>query len=286
MPKWNESQDRILIILAVFFSASTAIVLFSSLVSTHSTKTLHHERKNALCPTGSVISDFVRNQRLRIPPQDFDFGSNINGEGRAWMQRNWEPNIRCAANERFGPPGEGGKWVCDPYCLLKRRDCLVYSIGSMNDFTFEESLAAFQCEIHTFDHTVEVPRPPPEIHFHSIGISAFENKSGQLESLAMMIHELGHSGRIIDILKIDVEGTEYEIFTDSKTLRIMKRQVRQLLIEVHLSSGCLGMTEPQIIEIAKNIASAGFRTFSKEPNIMFSTGSCAEFSLLNLNLIN
>ena len=36
--------------------------------------------------------------------------------------------------------GDGGKWVCGLGFLLQRQACLVYSIGSAGDTSFEESI--------------------------------------------------------------------------------------------------------------------------------------------------
>jgi hypothetical protein len=103
-----------------------------------------------LCPAGSVIGEYARRHKMVTPPTDFGNGG---GSGTAWMQRNWEPHMRCIGEERLGPAGDGGKHVCDPECLLERKDCLVYSFGSNNDFGFESAILPFGCEIHVFDHT-------------------------------------------------------------------------------------------------------------------------------------
>jgi hypothetical protein len=56
------------------------------------------------------------------------------------------------------------------------------SIGSKNDFGFEESMQetfGSLCTIHTFDHTVAVPKPPSYVTYHSIGIGARQSKRCQ-----------------------------------------------------------------------------------------------------------
>jgi hypothetical protein len=105
-----------------------------------------------LCPTSSVLGEFVRRHKLRTPPADFNNGAQ-GGAGNAWMQRNWEPHLRCVGEMRLGQAGDGGKHVCDPDCLLERNACLVYSFGSNNDFGFETSVLPYGCAIHVFDHT-------------------------------------------------------------------------------------------------------------------------------------
>jgi len=73
------------------------------------------------------------------------------------MQRNWEPQLRCVGDQRLGNVGDGGKWVCDPDCLLEKGKCLLYSFGSNNDFSFETSMKGYGCETHVFDHTGASP---------------------------------------------------------------------------------------------------------------------------------
>ena len=67
-------------------------------------------------------------------------------------------------------PNDGGKFVCAPE-RLKTPDCLVISIGSNNQYEFEEEVKLDDssnavdiieilkwnnnCEIHIFDHTIE-----------------------------------------------------------------------------------------------------------------------------------
>jgi hypothetical protein len=59
-----------------------------------------------LCPPGSVLGEYVRRHKMMTPPNDFGNGG---GAGNAWMQRNWEPHLRCVGEERMGPAGDGGK---------------------------------------------------------------------------------------------------------------------------------------------------------------------------------
>ena len=47
-----------------------------------------------------------------------------------WYQDNVEPAVTRVREERVGPAGEGGKWLCDPNRLRARgADCLIYSVG-------------------------------------------------------------------------------------------------------------------------------------------------------------
>lgn len=89
--------------------------------------------------------------------------------------------------------------MCDPHRITKDKQyCLVYSVGSNNDFSFEEGVwrdVSPECEIHTFDPTTgKQPSnlPAGNIHFHPWGLAGQEN--GVNKALPSIIKELGHTG--------------------------------------------------------------------------------------------
>ena len=105
--------------------------------------------------------------------------------------------------------------MCDLNRLRARdTDCLIYSVGSFDDFSFEEAImqdVSSACEIHVFDHTVSNPRNKPcGVHFHPWGLGgAHEPAWSDLKSLADIVVALSHKGRTIDVLQIDCEGCEW-----------------------------------------------------------------------------
>lgn len=63
--------------------------------------------------------------------------------------------------ERIGALGDGGKWVCGLSQLQEKEDCVVYSVGSPADASFEAELIARtrHCNLFVFDHTApSLPR--------------------------------------------------------------------------------------------------------------------------------
>lgn len=211
-------------------------------------------------------------QRLHKAPDDFHYGGGL---GPIWMQNNWEPSIRCFEDVRVGPHGDGGKWLCDPECFLQSGNCTVWSIGSNNQFGFELAMAPYGCDIHTFDHTVAHPNPPEGVSFWPYGASGVDGEGVKsLETLK----DLSNTTGIVDVLKIDCEGCEFEVFSDPKTLEFISNNVRQIMVEVHFKNSA------QTEQLAQSLTDAGFRVFSKEPNIQFSDGSCVEYALLNTRM--
>ncbi|CAF3528945.1 unnamed protein product [Rotaria sp. Silwood1] len=145
---------------------------------------------------------------------------------------NWEPNFHCSHARRMGAMGDGGKWVCDVHRLKARHDCLIYSVGSRGDFTFEIDMKKTipQCEIHTFDKNL-YSCPNKACSFHQLMFGTGIEPNGS-KSWMTILQRLNHTNRSIDILKIDIEGGEYSffplLFNSTKSLF-----PRQILVELH-----------------------------------------------------
>jgi hypothetical protein len=233
----------------------------------------HHKSKSFWCSAAQKLLD----SRAAHSRPDFYVDSlRAHIAGREYMQTFWEPAVRCALDERVGRAGDGGKYVCNPSCLLPVGNCTVMSIGSNNDFSFETALESHRCSVHTFDHTVASPQPPSTVSFHSLGVASAS--AGTLRTLRQLYNETGWAGRQVDVLKLDCEGCEYGIFMEQATLEFLSSHVRQLLLEVHYTNA------EATARLAQNLWDAGFRTFSKEANVQHSDGSCVEFSMINSKL--
>ncbi|KAK9823889.1 hypothetical protein WJX72_006201 [[Myrmecia] bisecta] len=77
----------------------------------------------------------------------------------------FEPVLACrgwAPLEQLGDEGLQGKWICNVADM--KAPCLVFSLGSFNDYAFEEAILQHTpCEVHTYDCTVDgnsSPRTP------------------------------------------------------------------------------------------------------------------------------
>jgi hypothetical protein len=67
-------------------------------------------------------------------------------------QRVWDlfgPDYNCPLlKERIGRIGDGGKWVCGLHMLAKAHSCLVYSLGSLGETSFEDDIMELtNCEV-------------------------------------------------------------------------------------------------------------------------------------------
>lgn len=205
--------------------------------------------------------------------------------GRAYFQRNWEPSISCEQEARIGIMGDGGKWVCNP-ANIPKGNCILYSFGSNLEFSFEVGIhEQLGCEIHTFDPTVakeKVDAVKPEyVNYHYYGLgrdSSNVPQVGQVHNITTVLQMLGHTDRVIDILKIDIEGGEWTSMTPALFECAWPRNIRQILLEMHFRN-------PRTAEsLYMGLQHAGYTQFHKEPNIQFSDGSCIEVGFVLLDL--
>jgi FkbM family methyltransferase len=214
-----------------------------------------------------------------------------------YYQSHWEPNFSCRFEDSLGDTDtDGHKWMCDPHRLRTKNDCLIYSVGSNGQFSFEKALYHLlpNCEIHVFDpgdYSEEMEKANlNSTNYHKWGVkgtksprisefsSCFESKQffknemkENMRALKDITSSLGHNNRQIDVLKIDCEGCELAIIED-----IIELNVRQLLIEVHL---VCGLTD----HFFRALQNASYVIFHKEPNIIYSNGKCIEYSFLKLS---
>jgi hypothetical protein len=203
---------------------------------------------------------------------------NYLAQPQAWRDRTaydiFEPEWTCALEERIGVPyGDGGKWECS---FPPSTPCLVYSVGSNYDFSFENAVARGnpKCEIHTFDPTVEVEKSEklalePGALFHSLGVGSEAPKGspGTVSSFSDIISTLGHSEvDKIDILKIDCEGCEFshpflEFFEKcAENNGTTTPRIAQIQLEFH------GTSYPAILNTFEIFDKCGYRIFHKERN--------------------
>ncbi|CAF3342166.1 unnamed protein product [Rotaria sp. Silwood2] len=218
--------------------------------------------------------DNVWNERKNVYRAQ-DKENMIKRESNIFFLTNWEPNFHCSHARRIGRMGDGGKWVCDPYRLKSRVDCLVYSVGSNGDFSFEVNMKKTMphCEIHTFDRNRYVC-PKGICIFHQITLGNGTHPKGS-KSWTTIIQKLNHIQRKIDILKIDIEGFEYLFFP-----LIMQASAsslpRQILIELHPS-------DPKVIHgFFKLLRKHHYVIFNKEPNLI-AGHRFFEYAFLKLN---
>jgi hypothetical protein len=203
----------------------------------------------------------------------------------------YEPEWTCETELRLGVNhiniGDGPKFVCAPEMLATQKHCLIYSIGSNYDSSFERGVRKYgpDCEIHTFDGTLNLIARPlgkdfaeTKINFHNYNFGASDSTSGrETKSFDTIINSLGHKGRTINLFKIDCEGCEYStIPLVMKAIGEGLVSIQQILIEVHGTNG------KHIQQLFESMRGQGFMIFHKERNQWGCAGyKCVEFALIH-----
>ena len=204
---------------------------------------------------------------------------------------NFEPEWNCEDEVRLGPGvvnlGDGPKFACGSGVLASTEGCIVYSIGSNYDFSFEYAVnrLAPQCEIHTFDGTLDLskralPKGLQErnIHFHNWNIVS-DCRSEELAKLnapsycfSDSLQKLSHHESTITWLKIDCEGCEFTVIPKIAESSV---KIHQIMIEVH------GTNALRIQSLFGSLHDAGMMIFHKERNNWGCVGyKCVEYSLI------
>ena len=193
-------------------------------------------------------------------------------------------------------------WATWPGTLDSRS--VVYSFGIGDDITFDLSLIRkYRTTVEAFDPTPQAAEwlkqqtLPAEFRYHgtaladrdgfidfyapiagrkchsTIGRAAGQAASQQVPSrrLVTIMRELGH--RHIDVLKIDIEGAEYDVLTDMLDSKIA---VRQLLIEFHHRFETIGADKTR--QAISALRALGFR-------ICWISPDHKEFSFLNTHML-
>ena len=159
--------------------------------------------------------------------------------------------------QRVGRLGDGGKWVCgmslyeaQPAPAITHHDTsshpetIIYSFGVNDESTFEAEMLSRipSAQIFAYDYSVTSfgPQLSPfysaRAHFKQAGLGAIDelSKTPQFFTLSTLMGQNNHS--YIDILKIDIEGSEYtalDSFMDScDAWGVMP--IGQVMIELHL----------------------------------------------------
>ena len=186
-------------------------------------------------------------------------------------------------------------------------ESVIYSFGVGSDISFDLQLKKrFNLHIHAFDPSptsvawIKKQELPEEFHFYPYGLAALdgeisfaepdeagihslfathsEEKAGEglkqhvlpVHRLPTILKKLGHQK--IDILKMDIEGAEYEVIEDIINLPL---PVSQVLIEFHHRFAHIGLKQTH--QAISKLNQAGYKIFhvsaSGEEFSFIKTGS-------------
>jgi FkbM family methyltransferase len=169
-----------------------------------------------------------------------------------------------------------------------RADSVVLSFGIGEDITFDEAIIGkYSCTVHAFDPTPKAlayvePFVSDKLKVYPWGLGAKDanrtfylprnpryvsgstSRSRHLRdeavevSLCSLDTTMRQTGVTrFDMLKMDIEGSEYEVLRDDNTMQILEEQRPQLLVEFHHRFASYSKADTQ--DIVARLRRAGFR---------------------------
>lgn len=171
------------------------------------------------------------------------------------------PEVFCLDLVRIGTVGDGGKWICNPLSLLEFPSCVIFSLGIRNDPSFDESIQTLlnlHCELISVDQSKQKADTLNRLKkVNGKFMQAFvADKTDEIKNhytLKDIMDKNDHTS--IDILKIDIEGSEYKVADEMLSIPIC-----QILIEAHSNSS------QKHYELLNKISQHNFYLYSYEIN--------------------
>lgn len=214
------------------------------------------------------------------------------------IERHYEPQL-CLPREMHG--SEDGVWCIHPAGISAK--AVVYSFGIGTDISFDASLIeTYGLTVHAFDPTpkslawLATQAVPSELRVIPCGLADYDGTARfnppidakhvshtmlsrpatqasaievPVRRLETIMNDLGHDR--IDLLKMDIEGAEYDALDDMIQSHILPRQ---LLVEFHHRFPGVGMRRTQ--QAIRQLNHAGYRLFHVSQSQM-------EFSFLRVD---
>uniref|UniRef100_A0AC34Q9N7 Methyltransferase domain-containing protein n=1 Tax=Panagrolaimus sp. JU765 TaxID=591449 RepID=A0AC34Q9N7_9BILA len=177
------------------------------------------------------------------------------------------PEIYCTDLTRVGTVVDGGKWICNPLQVLNLDKCTVYSLGTSNDPSFEVDFQDFigkKCLVRSVDKDDQNPETLRKITeangiFKKAKITSKTDLAKNDFTFKDILRFFGD--KRIDILKIDIEGYEFEVKDE-----IFAVPICQILIEIH------GGPALRTFKLVQEFSAHGYYLFSYEINGRYHTG--------------
>ncbi|MBI3584682.1 MAG: FkbM family methyltransferase [Nitrospinae bacterium] len=195
--------------------------------------------------------------------------------------------VKCE-KVRFG--NDGASWCIHPDSLSD--DSVIYSFGIGEDISFDlELIQTFNASVHAFDPTprsielIKNREVPEKFVLHEYGIANYDGKANvfppqnpnhishtivdrgvhnrpaievQVHRLNTIMAMLGH--KKIDLLKMDIEGMEYQVIEDFLTSGV---QAEQMCVEFHHRWPEIGVHQTK--RVIEKLNLAGFKIIDISP---------------------
>ncbi|KZK76851.1 hypothetical protein PsW64_04696 [Pseudovibrio sp. W64] len=129
---------------------------------------------------------------------------------------------------RVGRTFDGGYVMVPP----RSEEKIAYSLGINRDVSWDLEMAHKGLKIYQYDHTITgLPCQHKQFNYFKKGITASFQTNKHMTCLRDEIKKNGHQNANDILLKIDIEGDEWEVFADLETNELQK--FSQILVEFH-----------------------------------------------------
>jgi hypothetical protein len=154
---------------------------------------------------------------------------------------------------------------------------IAYSFGISKAIQFDKGLADRNIDVYMYDHTInKLPYNNPKFHWEKIGICGKnKTKSNNLKTLEELMLKNGHSSERNMILKIDIEGNEWESLKDVPE-NILK-QFKYIIIEYHFTPYNVELYYNVIKKLYKNHQVFYLRCHGREQIVNFGINSMCKY---------
>lgn len=134
-----------------------------------------------------------------------------------------------------------GGSVTDGHYLMAdnfKKNQIAYSFGINNDVSWDSAMVDRGYQVFMYDHTINsLPMYRDGFNYFKQGIAGTARPRDLLDTLENFIKINGHSGKTGMILKMDVEGAEWD-FLETVQPKVL-RQFDQIIFEIHnVVRGC------------------------------------------------
>lgn len=127
---------------------------------------------------------------------------------------------------RLGRPHDGGYVMLDDFGSSE----VAYSFGINDDVSWDRDVAALGLDVYQYDHTIDaLPEENDRFHWSRLGLS--HEPSATMRTLPDLIGGNGHGGNRDLILKLDIEGSEWDVVPSLPPSCL--DQFRQIVMEIH-----------------------------------------------------
>ncbi|WP_037376858.1 FkbM family methyltransferase [Selenomonas sp. AB3002] len=169
---------------------------------------------------------------------------------------------------RTGRGEDGGYIMLDDFESCK----VAYSFGIADDVSWDKYMAERGIDVYMYDHTIEgLPEENQHFHWQKTGVAGvYDSAVPELRTLPQLMEDNGHTGRSGMILKMDVEGAEWEVFRNLPAGFL--NCFDQILLELH---------DMNSLEKYQDIA-ASLKTLNETHQLVHVHGNnCAHYLMCN-----